>query len=953
MKKVFLSTLVGVLCATYVIWGQLSQSLSTPLSEQNSISLNVPFEWINGNGGPGAPQNLQISFDDQETAILTWDAPADTTNLVGYEVFRNTITPTAEYATHFASASLENRQVSDFNAVLSDWIYAVASVDADGNLSALSDTVTATDAHLTGLEGNIGAIRIGNADTFYHSASIPQGNVTDGGGVFTDVFGNGANTTGDGITLTWVPWWDKTDPEDLHGNIMAAENGTFDDATGWTLGSGWTISGGTLNIDGTNGTFATYSLFTGNDDTEETTILVKYDVTTYTSGSGRFNLPGENGQAMGTAVGTYYDIFFENAGTSTTNISFESNGSWNASIDNLEIYVLNVGFGDSYYRGYNTGDTIVDSTNIAWDTGDLLESDWALEFRMASPDLTPGLTDMWWDSYITSGSNRSFEIGQFSTGQMFITASNDGTTQTQRTFFRPELSSPDGHTWPKDGFNCPFWVRVEFDYDDGAGDTRMRIGISATRNRHKGWMYDSWQTMWTSAEIFDNNSNIYIMQSDGGGSVNGGQMWGWALYGDLDETNTTPLYSSNPWDWNNDGTGDANSYITISNTSNDGPSMVVTRPTTVHWSSHALSNGYTATYNDVEGRSFFTHEWVDHFESSLQPRGGYRLNGGAEIGYFSDASGDFIATIDDGTNSGSTTAYNFTEERTMTVGYSVDTNTFYGVLDGAAGNSANTVDITSFNDMDTALASVTMGISRRNKGMYGFGSLPTAESDFSPLDTSIQIYLPGRSGDDDANIANTVGSAATPVPGEQKVKQWDTYVVTLQHYDGWAEKGIQEIELFTTPTLTGTPVSRNTDIDQDTRTQFPAAMSGYFDATADVNLTTNEWEWNKMIDGDTLTVYTPPSVGNYGGTDTGTGQYRAYIYLPTQTHIRSFQIKFNAATDTNTPCQVRLFGFNRDAGGSPVQLYREDVASGSATYTFQNLQPPEYDNIHEANQLDL
>ena len=74
----------------------------------------------------------------------------------------------------------------------------------------------------------------------------------------------------------------------------------------------------------------------------------------------------------------------------------------------------------------------------------------------------------------------------------------------------------------------------------------MRVGISEARNRYEGWRYDGWQTFWTSAEIFDASGNIYLMSADSGGTHTGMQMWGWDLYDDLDESNTTPVYYSHP-----------------------------------------------------------------------------------------------------------------------------------------------------------------------------------------------------------------------------------------------------------------------------------------------------------------------------------------------------------------------------------------------------------------------
>jgi hypothetical protein len=114
---------------------------------------------------------------------------------------------------------------------------------------------------------------------------------------------------------------------------IAPGGGTFDDATGWTVGSsGWSISGGIATCDGTAGN----NFLLDNPDTLTTgkTYFVQYDVVEYNSGS--INVRLGTAAAVGaqrTSTGTFYDVVTADGdGFRMAGISF------NGAIDNLFIF---------------------------------------------------------------------------------------------------------------------------------------------------------------------------------------------------------------------------------------------------------------------------------------------------------------------------------------------------------------------------------------------------------------------------------------------------------------------------------------------------------------------------------------------------------------------------------------------------------------------------------------
>lgn len=123
-------------------------------------------------------------------------------------------------------------------------------------------------------------------------------------------------------------------------NSGLVPNGTFDNATGWTLGTGWSISGGQLVANqvgfgmGEAVAVATPNLSAG------LTYRLTYTITSYTSGDVAM-VVGNNSGTTRTAAGTYQQDIVYTAG-SAARIAFTSPGfnGFVGTIDNVSVVAL-------------------------------------------------------------------------------------------------------------------------------------------------------------------------------------------------------------------------------------------------------------------------------------------------------------------------------------------------------------------------------------------------------------------------------------------------------------------------------------------------------------------------------------------------------------------------------------------------------------------------------------
>ena len=103
-------------------------------------------------------------------------------------------------------------------------------------------------------------------------------------------------------------------------------NGDFATDTNWTKGTGWTISGGSLN-----GSSSTSSTYQNNGLVNGTMYIATYIVSNYVSGSVQIKLGGSLGQAR-TSNGTYTEVL-----TATQVITWLVGNNFTGSIDNVSV----------------------------------------------------------------------------------------------------------------------------------------------------------------------------------------------------------------------------------------------------------------------------------------------------------------------------------------------------------------------------------------------------------------------------------------------------------------------------------------------------------------------------------------------------------------------------------------------------------------------------------------
>jgi hypothetical protein len=179
---------------------------------------------------------------------------------------------------------------------------------------------------MSGGGSTLGSARSANGT--YTEVLTPAGSRTQIGILTTG--GSGATGTIDNVSITLAtgtlePVWGT--------NVSAGElltNGDFSDGdTGWTVPSGWTISGGVASCDGTN----TVQLTQAYTPTVGQLYLVTFDVTAWTSGNIRPIVGAYGDTIVISDVGSYSVLM---AALSGSFIGLRSS-AFNGSVDNVSI----------------------------------------------------------------------------------------------------------------------------------------------------------------------------------------------------------------------------------------------------------------------------------------------------------------------------------------------------------------------------------------------------------------------------------------------------------------------------------------------------------------------------------------------------------------------------------------------------------------------------------------
>ena len=135
-------------------------------------------------------------------------------------------------------------------------------------------------------------------------------------------------------------------------------NGTFDSDSDWTKGTGWTISGGTANCDGTQTGTTNLNNTVGNGLVNGKKYRVVYTISSYASGSIRIKLGNSGYGVYHSSNGTYSQDLVAEVTTFPT-AQFNADANFVGSIDNVSVQEI-VSSGDfTFSRGSNLAATRV------------------------------------------------------------------------------------------------------------------------------------------------------------------------------------------------------------------------------------------------------------------------------------------------------------------------------------------------------------------------------------------------------------------------------------------------------------------------------------------------------------------------------------------------------------------------------------------------------------------
>jgi hypothetical protein len=557
--------------------------------------------------------------------------------------------------------------------------------------------------------------------------------------------------------------------------------------------------------------------------------------------------------------------------------------------------------------------------------------DFAVEANISAIDLSAGYQTVL-GRVASPNSSYAFLLGP--SGHLQLDVTETGTTITTVNS-ASTIYALTPNTVHRNGRAFPYWVRWEFDYDDGATQSRFRGGVSWDRGQEHPWQYSAWTNVGTG--LFDIAATTIPMEigaqqnQAAEGNINIYQMVVYDNYDDYYDTVgalDSALWKFYPWDHAFDGTGTNPASMSWSNDSasaDPGPTLI-TRASGRLLENSSQNHWIPATniITDWEDRAFFmygrhfqdnafTHDIIDSDDT---------LGSGGRVQAVWDVTSDndFDITFNDGTNNltVSNVAVNTTEEEL--IGVSMDSTNFYVYANGtlttqARGSVTGSFNWTTDRDLEFMYDSHLI---------MAAGTFPIAidtEAEWDGLKTMVEQILPGRSGSFPGAPAYGSGWEYNdePVlgpPASPPITGWyDTWTI---YFDGasvaaW-QVDIEEIELYTTKNATGTNQAENTDVDEDTRATYPFATA-YKTNGSNYVAATPLYQTNYMIDGSNLTSYAMPELATGEVSSTAATTTSVTIHLETPVKIRSAVIRYNGNIATATPIYMRA---SRRDGGLPV-----------------------------------
>ena len=141
-------------------------------------------------------------------------------------------------------------------------------------------------------------------------------------------------------------------------------NGSFDTDSDWNLGTGWTISGGKANCDGTQTSTSTLRTNVGISGIQNKSVLISFQVSNYSNGLLNVTLEGTGG------------IDFEN---------INSNGVYSASVSSADILPKLLFNADANFIGS------IDNVSVKEVGQDWVDNDGAVEFSLGQVRINSGV----------------------------------------------------------------------------------------------------------------------------------------------------------------------------------------------------------------------------------------------------------------------------------------------------------------------------------------------------------------------------------------------------------------------------------------------------------------------------------------------------------------------------------------------------------------------------------
>lgn len=927
---------------------KLTHSLTEPLS----TSLADPFYW--GGAGsaetiPETVQNLIVVSAAFGVIHISWDANTDGANTIGYDIYRDT---SSGATTKLGEVSVPNVEFFDTTPVVSTtYYYRVRGKSATSFSADYSNEVS--DSVSDPLDP-VPVYTLADAEAFYpmdNWSKLPDNESNDLVEVNNVAAWPDATLYSNSLNHAWTE-----NPEgrfNVHSDMVT--NGGFATDASWDFtGAYVSHSGGQavwIQTGGGSGSVDQNPIDSRMANFRDwTSAMVWWDVVSQVSDGLRAGIGAES-SPFESVNGSYEDIFTTNNQTGAFQLFGEGGSpSYVGNGDNAGAAYFDLEPGDYWVTGQShSGNRIEDSvslnlgqyTDVAWEMR-LGSYDWSSNDRSPISEWVAG--------------DRSWGFQWEASGQLEFLSSEDGTTLDTTLLSAgtsmSTLGSVDDKVW------LPVWVRMEFDHDDGATQSRMRWGVSYDRNNGHAWEWSTWTNITTGLyEFHPATSGIDIGTLNAGTAAGfNGHIYEIYVYDGLTAT-TAPVYKFVAEEHNNDGSGFHDSTLTINRNNNQSyrSPYLVSRPdtynlgftgkTTVAWTSaltvvedRTIALAFMRSANDYWDTTGDYFQQTDATKTILVTEEGSAPENRIEL------------VISDGTNSLTTSVASYTPNEMQIVALSMDATNFYLHAGGNTITTArNTGSPGTVGDMD--MASGDFEFWEGSGSLYAFAVWDVAMTDDAEFDGLWTAFNNSLSGDPPERNAREIDygdhggagaaggfllDADTPV-GSDTLKKISV-AFDSNNGDGDIQVSITEMQIFASIDGTGTNLAENTATTLGTRgatdpngwtePQLAADYTNHPDYTYD------GWE---VFDGNTSTGILTALTEFYTATPITPSTCSVWVNFDENVVARSFKLYFDDVNKIPGTAQV-TFSYVRADGSialGPAIDITLTQSTGWQTFTIQ------------------